>query len=68
MHGGSNPNAGAPAFLRPLLDGIDTLSRLDGWLGVLCLVSLTSLIPRIPDSSVMCMADKWIQRMAGALS
>jgi len=44
MHGGSNPNAGAPAFLRPLLDGIDTLSRLDGWLGVFCLVTLTSLM------------------------
>lgn len=44
MHGGPNPNARAPAFLRPLLDGIDVLSRLDGWLGVLCLVSLTALM------------------------
>jgi len=44
MHGGPNPNAGAPALLRPLLDGIDVLSRLDGWLGVLCLVSLTTLM------------------------
>jgi len=44
MHGGPNPNAGAPALLRPLLDGIDKLSRLDGWLGVLCLVTLTSLM------------------------
>jgi len=44
MHGGPNPNAGAPALLRPLLDGIDWLSRLDGWLGVLCLVSLTALM------------------------
>ena len=44
MHGGPNPNAGAPAALRPLLDGIDSLSRLDGWLGVGCLVALTSLM------------------------
>jgi TRAP-type C4-dicarboxylate transport system permease small subunit len=44
MHGGPNPNAGAPAALRPLLDGIDRLSRLDGWLGVACLVALTSLM------------------------
>jgi TRAP-type C4-dicarboxylate transport system permease small subunit len=44
MHGGPNPNAGAPAGLRQLLDGIDRLSRLDGWLGVLCLVSLTTLM------------------------
>src|SRR5258708_22227110 len=44
MHGGPNPNAGAPTLLRPLLDGIDRLSRLDGWLGVLCLVTLTSLM------------------------
>jgi TRAP-type C4-dicarboxylate transport system permease small subunit len=45
MHGGGpNPNAGAPAALRPLLDGIDRLSRLDGWLGVGCLVALTTLM------------------------
>jgi len=44
MHGGSSPNAAAPSWLRPLLDGIDRLSRLDGWLGVLCLVSLTTLM------------------------
>lgn len=44
MYGGANPNAGAPAVLRPMLDGIDMLSRLDGWLGVLCLLSLTSLM------------------------
>lgn len=44
MHGGSSPNAAAPPWLRPLLDGIDRLSRLDGWLGVLCLVSLTVLM------------------------
>src|SRR6187401_268613 len=44
MHGGPNPNAGAPAGVRQLLDGIDLLSRLDGWLGVGCLVSLTTLM------------------------
>jgi TRAP-type C4-dicarboxylate transport system permease small subunit len=44
MHGGSNPNAAAPPLLRPLLNAIDMLSRLDGWLGVVCLVSLTSLM------------------------
>ncbi len=44
MHEGPSPNAGAPAALRPLLDGIDMLSRLDGWLGVICLVSLTTLM------------------------
>ena len=31
-HGGASPNAAAPPLLRPLLDGIDMLSRLDGWL------------------------------------
>ena len=44
MHGGPNPNAGAPAGLRQLLDGIDVLSRVDGWLGVACLVTLTTLM------------------------
>jgi TRAP-type C4-dicarboxylate transport system permease small subunit len=44
MHGGSGANAGAPPALRWLLDGIDRLSRLDGWLGVACLVSLTALM------------------------
>jgi TRAP-type C4-dicarboxylate transport system permease small subunit len=44
MHNGPSPNAAAPAALRPLLDGIDRLSRLDGWLGVACLVSLTTLM------------------------
>jgi TRAP-type C4-dicarboxylate transport system permease small subunit len=43
-HGQGSPNAGAPPLLRPLLDGIDTLSRLDGWLGAGCLVSLTALM------------------------
>src|SRR4051812_9210794 len=44
MHGGPNPIAAAPTLLRPLLNGIDTLSRLDGWLGVGCLVTLTALM------------------------
>ena len=43
-HGQGSPNAGAPPLLRPLLDGIDVLSRLDGWLGAGCLVSLTALM------------------------
>jgi len=38
------PNAAAPPLLRPLLDAIDRLSRLDGWLGVLCLLTLTALM------------------------
>ena len=33
-----------PAVLRSLLDGIDRLSRLDGWLGGGCLVALTLLM------------------------
>lgn len=41
---GPNPNAGAPRPLRPFLDGIDRLGRLDGWLGALCLVALTCLM------------------------
>jgi TRAP-type C4-dicarboxylate transport system permease small subunit len=44
MHGQGKPNAGAPPLLRPLLDGIDMLSRLDGWLGAGCLVTLTGLM------------------------
>ena len=40
----ASPNAAAPQPLRGLLDGIDVLSRLDGWLGVLCLASLTALM------------------------
>jgi TRAP-type C4-dicarboxylate transport system permease small subunit len=43
-HGHGSPNAGAPLLLRPLLDGIDRLSRLDGWLGAGCLVTLTALM------------------------
>jgi TRAP-type C4-dicarboxylate transport system permease small subunit len=44
MHGNGSPNVGAPPLLRPLLDGIDVLSRLDGWLGAGCLVTLTGLM------------------------
>jgi len=43
-HGQGSPNAGAPPLLRQLLDGIDRLSRLDGWLGAGCLVTLTALM------------------------
>src|SRR4029077_20889115 len=43
-HGQGSPSAGAPPLLRPLLDGIDRLSRLDGWLGAGCLVTLTALM------------------------
>ena len=43
-HGQKSPNAGAPPLLRSLLDGIDVLSRLDGWLGVGCLGTLTGLM------------------------
>jgi TRAP-type C4-dicarboxylate transport system permease small subunit len=43
-HDGPSPNAAAPTLLRPLLDGIDMLSRLDGWLGAGCLVTLTGLM------------------------
>lgn len=37
-------NSAAPQPLRALLDGIDRLGRLDGWLGALCLTSMTLLI------------------------
>ncbi len=37
-------NAGAPAPLRVVLDGIDFLGRLDGWLGALCLLTLACLM------------------------
>lgn len=37
-------NAAAPAPLRLLLDGIDRLGRLDGWIGAACLVTLTLLM------------------------
>ena len=37
-------NAAAPAPLRILLDGIDRLGRLDGWIGGGCLLTLTALM------------------------
>jgi TRAP-type C4-dicarboxylate transport system permease small subunit len=37
-------NAAAPWPLRLLLDGIERLGRLDGWIGAACLVTLTLLM------------------------
>jgi TRAP-type C4-dicarboxylate transport system permease small subunit len=37
-------NAAAPAPIRFLLDGIDRLGRLDGWIGGGCLLTLTLLM------------------------
>src|ERR1051325_7116823 len=37
-------NAAAPAPLRLLLDAIERLARLDGWIGAACLVTLTLLM------------------------
>jgi TRAP-type C4-dicarboxylate transport system permease small subunit len=37
-------NAAAPTPVRLLLDGIERLGRLDGWIGAACLVALTSLM------------------------
>src|SRR5215212_9093639 len=37
-------NAAAPASLRLLLDGIERLGRLDGWIGAACLITLTLLM------------------------
>ncbi|WP_028138421.1 TRAP transporter small permease subunit [Bradyrhizobium japonicum] len=37
-------NAAAPVPLRILLDGIDRLGRLDGWIGGFCLLMLTLLM------------------------
>jgi TRAP-type C4-dicarboxylate transport system permease small subunit len=37
-------NAAAPPLLRGLLNGLDRLSRLDGWLGGICLTLLTLLM------------------------
>ena len=39
-----NPNAAAPGPLRVVLDLIDMLGRLDGWLGAACLAALTGLM------------------------
>ena len=44
MNAPAGANAGAPQPLRSLLDGIDWLGRLDGWLGALCLATLTCLM------------------------
>lgn len=44
MASGTPINVAAPAPLRLLLDGIDRLSRLDGWLGAGCLIALTLLM------------------------
>jgi len=55
MQGGRNPNAGAPPGVRQLLDGIDMLSRLDGWLGVGCLVTLTTLM--LAEVAVRALSD-----------
>ena len=40
----STLNAAAPAPLRLLLDAIEKLGRLDGWIGAACLVTLTLLM------------------------
>jgi TRAP-type C4-dicarboxylate transport system permease small subunit len=37
-------NAAAPAPLRLLLDGIERLGRVDGWIGAACLITLTLLM------------------------
>jgi TRAP-type C4-dicarboxylate transport system permease small subunit len=54
VHGG-NPNAAAPWPLRLLLDGIDMLGRLDGWLGALCLAALTCLM--LAEVAVRALSD-----------
>ncbi len=40
----AGPNAGAPHLVRVLLDAIDRLGRLDGWIGGGCLAALTALM------------------------
>src|ERR1043165_8066847 len=40
----SSLNAAAPLPLRLLLDGIEKLGRLDGWIGAACLIALTLLM------------------------
>ena len=44
MSSAESPNAAAPAPLRLLLDAIDRLGRLDGWIGAACLITLTLLM------------------------
>ena len=41
---GPNPNAAAPRPLRLFLDAVDTMGRLDGWMGAACLAALTCLM------------------------
>src|ERR1041384_5827027 len=41
---GHSLNAAAPWPLRLLLDAIERLARLDGWIGAACLVALTLLM------------------------
>jgi TRAP-type C4-dicarboxylate transport system permease small subunit len=52
---GPNPNAGAPQPLRAILDGIDVLGRLDGWMGAACLVALAGLI--LAEVAVRALSD-----------
>ena len=44
MNPANSPNAAAPLPLRLLLDAIDRLGRIDGWIGAACLVALTLLM------------------------
>ncbi|HRD78667.1 MAG TPA: TRAP transporter small permease [Hyphomicrobiaceae bacterium] len=41
---GHSPNRSAPGPIRILLDGIDALCRIDGWMAAVCLALLTLLI------------------------
>lgn len=41
---GASLNSGAPRAVMLLLDGIDRLGRLDGWIGGFCLLALTGLM------------------------
>lgn len=44
MAGPVGSNAAAPQPLRALLNGLDVVSRIDGWMGALCLTLLTLLM------------------------